>query len=161
MANLTQTQGIYVWIGYPECRVLWLTGQQVIQMAYEEQNRSGDIISEILLTKNSVINLHNEMYNEYGVYLGKRDVRSITVTEAIRYLGRYLNITRFLTFQEEAERFVKLLEQGFDHVELKAAQLVKTLLPNLPHRVHHLATNDSYPIPHWNLAQKEELVSSK
>lgn len=161
MANLTQTQGIYVWIGYPECRVLWLTGQQVIQTAYEEQRRSGDIISEILLTKNSVINLHNEMYNEYGVYLGKLDVRSITVGEAVRYLGRYLHITRFLTFKEEAERFVKLLEQGYDSVEMKAARMIRTLLPNLPHRVHHLATGSDYPIPHWNLAKQEELVSSK
>ena len=161
MTNLTQTQGIYVWIGYPECRVHWLTGQQVIRMAYEEQRCSGDIISEILLTKNAVTNLHNEMYDEYGVYLGKLDVRSITVNEAIRYLGRHLHITRFLTFKEEAERFVKLLDQGLDHVERKAAEMIRTLLPNLPHRVHHLAENSAFPIPHWNLAQKEELVSSK
>jgi len=148
-------EGIYVRIGYPDCDVKWLDGHGVIALAYEEERRTGDTISDHLLEESNVINLHRQMYDEYGVYLGRKEIRSITVLEAVRYLGRFLRICRFLTLKEEAERFVKLLETGGDKEELRTARMVRALIPRLPSRVSHKL------VPNWHTAKSSELVFTK
>ncbi|MDR1958522.1 MAG: hypothetical protein LBQ54_05710 [Planctomycetaceae bacterium] len=130
-------QGIFVRIGHPNSEVLWLTGGEVIDRAYQEALMSGDSIPDVLLTRNNVINLQNLMYDEYGVYLGSKDLRSITVKEAVRFLGRFLQICRFLTSQEEALRFVKLLEEGDDREEKRIAKEIRSRIPQLPELVPH------------------------
>ncbi|MDR1493444.1 MAG: hypothetical protein LBT05_12085 [Planctomycetaceae bacterium] len=139
MPELKSNYGIYVRIGFPRSEVQWLNGYQVIDLAYQEAEKNGDSISEILLTKNNVINLSNPLYDEYGVYLGGVELRSITVKEAMRFLGRFLQICRFLTNREEALQFVKLLEEGNDAEEIKAAKDVQLMIPLLPERVPHLS----------------------
>ena len=138
MTDLKDCKGIYVRIGYPHSEVLWLGGHQVIDKAYQEAARTGDSISEILLTRNHVINLSNLMFDEYGVFMGRKVLRSITVNEAVRFLGRYLQICRFLTTQEEAMHFVKLLEEENDPIELRVAKEIRLLVPLLPSRVPHV-----------------------
>lgn len=135
MTDLKDHKGIYVRIGHPHSEVLWLGGHQVIDKAYQEAAQMGDSIPEVLLTNNHVINLSNLMYDEYGVFMGRKILRSITVNEAIRFLGRHLQICRFLTTQEEATRFVKLLEDGDDSIELRIAKEIRLMIPLLPKRV--------------------------
>jgi len=155
MTESKSESGIYVRIGYPRSEVLWLDGRQVIDMAYQESSCTGDSISEFLLTKNSVINLSKPIYDEYGVYHGGVELRSITVKEAVRYLGRFLQICRFLTSREEAVQFVKLLEEGDDLEELKAAKEIRLMIPFLPERVPHLPqpTKGYSRRPHFAVAE--------
>ncbi|MCL2349169.1 MAG: hypothetical protein FWC50_13025 [Planctomycetaceae bacterium] len=138
MQETEKSKGIYVRIGYPESEVLWLDGHQVVERAYQESFATGDSVSDVLLIRNQVFNLHQYMYNEYGVYQGDKDIRSITLQEAIRFLGRFLQICRFLTTQEEAARFVRLLEEGGDSVERRAAKEIRVLISLLPKRVSHV-----------------------
>jgi hypothetical protein len=132
MSESKDRKGIYVRVGYPRSEVLWLDGHRVIDKAYQEAALAGDSISEVLLADDQGINLSNLMYDEYGVFLGRKVLREITVKEAVRYLGRHLQICRFLTTQEEATRFAKLLEEGDDDSELRIAQEVRLMIPLLP-----------------------------
>jgi len=86
------------------------------------------------------------MFDEHGKFMGRKVLRSITVKEAIQFLGRHLQICRFLTTQEEARRFVKLLEEGADREELKAAREIRKLIPVLPERIPHLPQKPKMPI---------------
>ncbi|MDR1384406.1 MAG: hypothetical protein LBJ67_11290 [Planctomycetaceae bacterium] len=151
MTDLKTHCGIYVRIGFPCSEVQWLDGYQVIDLAYQEAAETGDSISEILLTRNNVTNLSNPLYNEYGVYLGGVELRSITVKEAVRFLGRFLQICHFLTNREEALRFVKLLEEGNDTEEINAAKEVRLMIPLLPERVPHLSKTTKRQVyrPHF------------
>jgi len=150
MQKTEKNKGIYVRIGHPESEVLWLDGSQVVERAYQEASATGDSVSDALLTKNQVFNLHQHMYNEYGVYQGDKDIRSITPQEAVRFLGRFLQICHFLTTQEEAARFARLLEEGDDIAERHVAKEIRVLIPLLPKRVSriqhgtHPARNDAH-----------------
>ncbi len=146
MTDLKDRKGIYVRIGYPDSEVSWVDGHQVIDKAYQDAAATGDSIAEILLTRNHVINLHNLMFDEYGVFLGRKVLRSITVMEAVRFLGRYLQICRFLITQEEAIRFAKLLEEGIDPGEHLVAREIRLLIPLLPERVPHLVPKPKMPV---------------
>lgn len=146
MTDLKDHKGIYVRIGHPHSEVFWLGGHQIIDKAYQEAAQTGDSISEALLTNYHVINLSNLMFDEYGVYMGRKILRSITVHEAIRFLGRHLQICRFLTIQEEAERFAKLLEEGDDPIELRVAREVRLMIPLLPKRIPHSGPKPKTPL---------------
>jgi hypothetical protein len=159
MRELKNNYGIYVRIGYPRSEVQWLDGYQVIDLAYQEAAKTGDSISEVLLTKNNVINLSNPLYDEYGVYHGGVELRSITVKEAIRFLGRFLQICRFLTNREEASRFVKLLEEGNDAEEIKTAKEVRLMIPLLPERVPHLSKTIKKHVHHSHFTETKTASS--
>ena len=139
MQKTGKNKGIYVRIGHPESEVLWLDGSQVVERAYQEASATGESVYDVLSTRNQVYSLHQFMYNEYGEYQGDKDIRSITPQEAIHFLGRFLQICRFLTTQEEAARFVRLLEEeGDDSVERRVAKEIRVLIPLLPKRVSRI-----------------------
>jgi hypothetical protein len=146
MAENKDRKGIYVRIGYPHSEVLLLEGHNVIDKAYQEAAQTGDSIAEVLLIDDCVINLHNLMFDEHGVFMGRKVLRSITVKEAIQYLGRHLLICRFLTTQEEAGQFIKLLEEGVDAEENRVAGEIHRLIPMLPERIPHLVPKPKMPI---------------
>jgi len=150
MQKTGKNKGIYVRIGHPESEVLWLDGSQVVERAYQEASATGESVYDVLSTRNQVYSLHQFMYNEYGEYQGDKDIRSITPQEAIHFLGRFLQICRFLTTEEEATRFVRLLEEGGDPAERRVAKEIRVLIPLLPKRVSHVqhgthsARNDTH-----------------
>jgi len=146
MTEIKDYMGIYVRIGYPHSEVLWMNGHRVIDKAHQEASQTGDSIAETLLIDDHAINLQNLMFDEHGKFMGRKVLRSITVKEAIQYLGRHLQICKFLTTQEEARRFVKLLEEGADAEECKAARDIRRLIPNLPERIPHLGPKPKMPI---------------
>ena len=146
MTEIKDCKGIYVRIGYPHSEVLWIDGHRVIDKAYQEASQTGDSIAETLLINDHAINLQNLMFDEHGKYMGRKVLRAITVKEAIQYLGRHLQICKFLTTQEEARQFVKLLEEGADAEERNAAQEIRRLILMLPERVPHLPQKPKMPI---------------
>jgi len=146
MTEIENRKGIYVRIGYPYSEVLLLEGQRVIDKAHHEASQTGDSIAETLLTNNHAITLQNLMFDEHGMFMGRKVLRSITVKEAIQYLGRHLRICKFLTTQEEARYFVKLLEEGADAEEHKAACEIRRLIPMLPERIPHLGPKPKMPV---------------
>ena len=83
------------------------------------------------------------------------ELRSITVKEAVRFLGRFLQICHFLTNREEALRFVKLLEEGNDTEEIKVAKEARLMIPLLPERIPHLSKTMKKPVYHPHFAGTE------
>ena len=146
MTEIKNRKGIYVRIGYPYSEVLLLEGQRVIDKAHQEAAQTGDSIAETLLMDDHAINLQNLMFDEHGKFMGRKVLRSITVKEAIQYLGCHLQICKFLTTQEEAWRFVKLLEEGADAEECKVARDIRRMIPNLPERIPHLGPKPKIPV---------------
>ena len=146
MTETKNRKGIYVRIGYPYSEVLLLEGQRVIDKAHQEASQTGDSIAETLLTNDHAITLQNLMFDEHGMFMGRKVLRSITVKEAVQYLGRHLQVCKFLTTQEEAGRFVKLLEEGTDAEEHKVAREIRRLIPMLTERITHLVPKPKRPV---------------
>ncbi len=120
-----ENPGIFVRItNNDEYTVLWTTGQGVVEMANEEQLED-EPISGFLKRTAAVHNLEQEDYDQWGVRTATVTLRSITLREAVHYLGRDARICAFLRPKPQAARFVNALEKGGSFVELKAAAEIR------------------------------------
>ena len=68
-------------------------------------------------------------YDVWGNKTATLTLRSITLREAVHFLGRNAKICAFLRPKAQALRFINALEKGGSLVELKAATEIKRLLP--------------------------------
>ena len=131
-----ENPGIFVRIrdGF-EFEVLWLDGHELIQLAETEERSDGDAILEYLAKKH-VDNYHREIYDPWGRLEDVAVLRSITLHEAVHYLGRHARICAFLRPQEQAIRFLHGLEKSNDPTEHRAAAVLGQNL----HRFNDLPT---------------------
>lgn len=110
--------------------VLWTDGRGVMEMAYQEERYCEDEpITGFLRKSTHCDDLERDTYDEWGTYTSTIVLRSITLREAVHYLGRDTKICAFLRPKAQAVRFLNALEKGGSLVELKAAAEIRKFLP--------------------------------
>jgi hypothetical protein len=107
--------------------VLWLDGNGVIETARGEGELSGELITEYL-TRNNVDSYVREMYSPRGEFEGTSVIRSLTLHEAVHYLGRRAKVCAFLRPKGQAVKFLEGLRKGKSSLEQKVADEIELLL---------------------------------
>jgi hypothetical protein len=101
--------------------VRWLTGHEIIEMANEEELHGGERITEYLERKH-VDSYVREMYSPWGEFEGVVVLRSLTLYEAVHYLGRDARVCAFLRPKMQAIRFIEGLQKGKNCTEHQVAE---------------------------------------
>ncbi|MDR1268920.1 MAG: hypothetical protein LBK82_05295 [Planctomycetaceae bacterium] len=107
--------------------VRWLNGHEIIEMANEEELHGGERVTEYLVRKH-VDSYVREMYSPWGEFEGVAVLRSLTLYEAVHYLGRNARICAFLRPKTQAIRFVEGLQKGKDCTEHQVAEKIQNCL---------------------------------
>ncbi len=110
-------------------QVSWTDGRGLIEVAYQEEMRREDSIADFLRRTAEAYDIEQDDYDEYGNKTTTLTLRSITLREAVHFLGRDAKICAFLRPKAQALRFMNALEKGGSLVELKTAAEIKRLLP--------------------------------
>ena len=123
--------GIFVRILDDETyQVRWVDGQSLIETAYQEEAHREDSIADFLRHNGGAYDFEQDDYDEWGTKTATLTLRSITLREAVHFLGRDAKICAFLRPKAQALRFVNALEKGGSLVELRAATGIRWFLPH-------------------------------
>lgn len=129
-----ENPGIFVRILNDEMyEVLWRDGRGLIEMAYKEEHYSDSSIADFLRYSAEVHDIEQDDYDEWGTKTSTLTLRSITLREAVHFLGRNAKVCAFLRPKPQAIRFMNALEKGGSLIELKAACEMKKLLNHFDH----------------------------
>ena len=109
--------------------VRWTDGRGLIEMAYQEEMICEDTIAGFLRRNAEAYDIEQDDYDEWGTKTTTLTLRSITLREAVHFLGRESKICAFLRPKPQAMRFMNAMEKGGSLVELKAAAEIRRLLP--------------------------------
>jgi hypothetical protein len=104
--------------------VRWLNGHEIIEMANEEELHGGERITEYLERKH-VDSYVREMYSPWGEFEGVVVLRSLTLYEAVHYLGRNARVCAFLRPKMQAVRFIEGLQKGKGGAEHQVAEEIR------------------------------------
>ncbi|MDR2440540.1 MAG: hypothetical protein LBE12_14355 [Planctomycetaceae bacterium] len=104
--------------------IRWLSGHEIIEIANEEELQGGERITAYLERKH-VDSYVREMYSPWGEFEGVVVLRSLTLYEAVHYLGRDARICAFLRPKMQALRFIEGLQKGKDCTEHQVAEEIK------------------------------------
>ena len=119
-----ENPGIFVRIRYDGTfEVQWMDGHQLIELAETEARTDGEKLTDHL-EKKYVDSYHREIYDPWGQLEDIAVLRSLTLHEAVHYLGRQAKICAFLRPKAQAVRFLHGLEMGEDAAERRAATVV-------------------------------------
>jgi len=125
-----ENPGIFVRILDDEkYQVRWADGQSLIETAYQEESHREDSIADFLQSTGEAYDFEQDDYDEWGTKTATLTLRSITLREAVHFLGRDAKICAFLRPKAQALRFMNALEKGGSLVELRVATEIKRFLP--------------------------------
>jgi hypothetical protein len=123
-----ENPGIFVRIrGADEYEVLWMDGNQLIELATTEERSGGDPITDHL-EKKHIDNYSREIYDPLGRLEDVMVLRRLTLRESVHYLGRNVKICAFLRPKEQAARFILGLKKSKDVAEQRAAVVIEQYL---------------------------------
>ena len=123
-----ENPGIFVRIFDEEYQVRWVDGQGLVEAAYQEEIHGEDSIADFLRGSTKTFDFEQDDYDEWGNKTATLTLRSITLREAVHFLGRNAKICAFLRPKAQALRFINALQKGGTLVELRAAVEIKRLL---------------------------------
>lgn len=110
--------------------VTWTDGRGVMELAQtEERCVEDESITGFLRKSAHVDDIERDTYDQWGTYTSTVVLRSITLREAVHYLGRNAKICAFLRPKAQAVRFMNALEKGGSLAEVKVAAEIRALLP--------------------------------
>jgi len=123
-----ENPGIFVRIRHEGVfEVQWMDGHQLIELAETEaQTDEEELMNH--LEKKHVDNYHRVIYDPWGRLEDIAVLRSLTLYEAVHYLGRQAKICAFLRPKAQAVRFLHGLETGEDSTEQHAATVINRYL---------------------------------
>ena len=125
-----ENPGVFVRILNDEVyQVRWADGSSLIETAYQEELYGEDSIGDFLRCSTKGFDFEQDDYDEWGNKTATLTMRSLTLREAVHFLGRDAKICAFLRPKAQALRFINALEKGGSLVELKVAAEIKRLLP--------------------------------
>lgn len=108
--------------------IQWADGHTLIAKAYQEESHQDVSIVDFLRHTSGVHDIEQDDYDEWGTKTTTLTLRSITLREAVHFLGRNARVCAFLRPKPQAVRFINALEKGGSLVELKTAAEMKKLL---------------------------------
>ena len=103
--------------------VRWIDGHQLIELA-ETESRADDGELTGHLEQKHVDNYHREIYDTWGRLEEIAVLRSLTLHEAVHFLGRLAKVCAFLRPKAQAVRFIHGLEMSEDVTEHRAAAVI-------------------------------------
>ncbi|MCL2303946.1 MAG: hypothetical protein FWC43_01230 [Planctomycetaceae bacterium] len=124
-----ENPGIFVRVFDETHQVRWIDGRGLIEAAYQEELDNEDSIADFLRGSSATFDFEQDDYDEWGNKTATLTLRSITLREAVHFLGRRARICAFLRPKAQAHRFMNALEKGGSLVELQVAAEIRRLLP--------------------------------
>jgi hypothetical protein len=108
--------------------ILWLNGHEIIEMANNEEQLTGERIMHFLVKNKEDDTSLRDVYSPWGEREGSAVIRRLTLHEAVHFLGRRAKFSMFLHPKSQAVRFVEKLNEGHELSEHHLADDIKRLI---------------------------------